>query len=74
MSNQISSENSSNCYYCFYILIKLGKELANNFEGKFYYLGKNPEKYKTLSVPIEEKVTNVDKYANESIVTISSKI
>ena len=46
-------------------------------------LGKNTEKYKKLSVPIEKevfsvpiekKVTNIDKDGNESVVTISYKI
>ena len=32
------------------------------------------EKYKTFSVPIEEEVTNIDKYGNESAVAISYKI
>ena len=76
MPNEISVvfHNGSNYYNCFYILIKLAKELANKFEGKFYYLRGNTEKYKTFSVLIEKIVTNIDKDGNESIATISSKI
>ena len=44
------------------------KELANKFEGKFECLGKNTEKYKTFSVPIEEESES------ESVVTISYKL
>ena len=32
------------------------------------------EKYKTFSVPIEKEVTKIDKYGNESVVTISYKL
>ena len=32
------------------------------------------EKYKTFSVSIEKEVTNIDKYGNESVATISYKI
>ena len=31
----------------------------------------NTEKYKTFSIPIENKVTNIDKDGNENVVTIS---
>ena len=41
---------------------------------EFEYLEKNTEKYKTFSVPIEQEFTKIDKYGNESIVTISYKI
>ena len=51
-----------------------GKELANEFEGKFECLGENTDKYKTFSVPIEKEVTQIDKNGNESVVTISYKI
>ena len=34
------------------------KELSNEFEGQFEYLGENKEKYKTCSVPIKEKLHN----------------
>ena len=43
------------------------------FEGRFECIGGNTEKYKTFSVPIERKVTNIDKSGNESVVTISYK-
>ena len=61
--------NGSNCDYHFII-----KELANEFEGQFQCLGENTEKYKTFSVPIEKKVTNIDKDGDESVVTISYRI
>ena len=61
--------NSSN--YDYHVIIK---ELANKFVGQFECLGENTEKYKTFSVPIEKKVTKIDKYGNESVVTISYKI
>ena len=61
--------NGSN--YDYYVFIK---ELVIEFEGKFECLGENTEKYKTLSVPIEQEVTNIDKDGNESFATISYKI
>ena len=48
--------NSSNYDYPFII-----KELPNEFEGQFECLGEMTEKYKTVSVPIEKKVTKIDK-------------
>ena len=61
--------NSSNYYY--HLIIK---ELANKLEqGKFDCLGENTERYKTFSIPIEREVTKVDKYGNESVVTIYYK-
>ena len=50
------------------------KELANKLEGQFECLGKNTEKNKTFSVPIEKEVTKIDKDGNESVITISCKI
>ena len=32
------------------------------------------EKYITFSVPIEKEVTKINKYGNESVVTISYKL
>ena len=43
------------------------KELASEFEGQFECHGKNPEKYKTFSVPIEKEIRKVDKDGNEGI-------
>ena len=34
----------------------------------------NAEKYKIFSVPIEKKVTEIDKESSESVVTIPYKI
>ena len=39
--------------YDYHFLIK---ELANEFEEKFEYLGKNTVKYKTFSIPIEKRL------------------
>ena len=50
------------------------KALANKCNQKFECLGKNTEKYKTFSIPIEKEVTKVEKDGNESIVTISYRI
>ena len=50
------------------------KELANEFEGQFEYLGQNIEKYKPFSVSVEKEVTNIDKNGNESAVTIFYRI
>ena len=61
--------NGSNYGYHFIM-----KELANEFEGQFESLGKNTEKYKTFSVPIEKEVTKLDEDGNESVVTLSYKI
>ena len=36
--------------------------------------GENTEKCKTFSIPIEKKVTNIDKDGNESLFTISYKV
>ena len=41
--------NGSNYDYHFII-----KEVANEFEGQFLSHGKNRERYKTFSVPIEK--------------------
>ena len=58
--------NGSNCNYHFVI-----KELAKKYKGRFECLGRNTEKYKTFSVPIEKVVTEIDKGGNNSVVTIS---
>ena len=42
--------------------------------GQLECLGENTEKSKTFSVPIQKEVTSIDKYGNESVVTISYKI
>ena len=61
--------NGKNYGYHFII-----KELWNEFKQKFECLGKNTEKCRTFSVPIEKEVTNIDKDGNESVFTISYKI
>ena len=50
------------------------KELAEEFEGEFEYLGENTEKYITLSIPIKNKITKKDKNGNDKITKISYKI
>ena len=40
------------------------RELANEFEEKLEYLGKDAGKYQTFSVPIGKEVTNIDKDGN----------
>ena len=49
------------------------KELGSKFEEKFECLRKNAKTYKTVSVPIEKEVLEIDKDGNESVVTISYK-
>ena len=51
--------NGSNYDYHFII-----EELANKFEGKFECLGKNAEKYKNFSIPIEKEIIKIDKDGN----------
>ena len=46
------------------------QKIANEFERKFECLGENTNKYKTFSVPIEKKVTEIDKDGNESVVVL----
>ena len=41
------------------------KELVEECEGQFTGLGKNTEKYITFFVPIEKKVTRIDKNGKE---------
>ena len=62
-------QNGSNYGYLFII-----KDLAREFEEEFECLGENTKKLKTFSVPIEKKVTKIDKDYNGSIVTISYKM
>ena len=50
------------------------KELAEEFEGEFKFLGKNTEKYITFSVPIKKEITKKDKNGNDKITKISYKI
>ena len=53
--------NGSNYEYHFIL-----KELANEFEGQFEFLGENKEKYKTFSVPVKKEITKIDKDGNEN--------
>ena len=71
MPNEIPVVFHSSSNYNYHFIIK---DLANEFEGQFSCLGKNTEKYKTFSVPIEKEVINIDKGGNESVVIISYKI
>ena len=65
----VAFHNGSNYDYHFII-----KELAEELEGEFECLGKKTEKYKTFSVPMEKKVTKINKDGNESVVSVSYKI
>ena len=60
MPNEIPAvfHNGSNYYYHF-----ITKELANEFDRNFKCLGKNTEKYKSFSVPIEKKLQKLIKMA-----------
>ena len=55
-------------------MVIIKKELANGFEEQFECLEENTEKNKPFLVPIDEEVTNIDKDANEGVVTISWNI
>ena len=61
--------NGSNYEYHFIL-----KELANEFEGQFEFLGENKEKYKTFALPIKKEITKIDKDGNENDVNIFYKI
>ena len=50
------------------------KELAEEFEGEFEYLGENTEKYITFSVPIKKEITKIDQDDNDKIMKISYTI
>ena len=41
------------------------KELAKQFKGEFECLGENTEKYIPFCVPINKKITKIDKDGNE---------
>ena len=71
IANEISVDFHNDSNYDYHFIIK---ELANEFEGKFEWLGGNKEKYKTFSITIEKGVTEIDKDSNRSVVTISYKI
>ena len=59
---------------CTYDYHFITKELAEEFEGEFECLGENTEKYITVSVPIKNGITKMDKDGNDKIVNISYKI
>ena len=71
VSNEIplTFQSSSNYGHHF-----IKKELANGFEEQFECLGEKTEEYKPFPVPKDKEITNIDKDANESVVTISCKI
>ena len=48
--------NGSNYDYHFII-----KELAEDFEKHFIFLGENTEKYIAFSVPIQKEITRIEK-------------
>ena len=71
MPNEIPIVFHSGSNYDYHFIIK---ELVNEFQGKFKYLGENTQKNKTFSVPIEKEVTKINNVGNESIQAISYKI
>ena len=50
------------------------KELTEEFEEEFEFLGENTEKYITFSVPIKKEITKKHKNSNDKIMKISYKI
>ena len=64
----IAFHNASNYDYHFII-----KELAEEFKKKFTCLGENTKKYITFTVPMEKKVTRIDKNG-EQVTRIKSCI
>ena len=61
--------NGSNYDYHFII-----KELAEKLKNQFICLGENTEKYITFSVPMQRKVTRIDKYRKKITKTISYRL
>ena len=61
--------NSSN--YGYHIIIK---NLAEELERQYEYLGENTEKYNNFFVPLEKEIKKVDKVGNENIITITYKV
>ena len=49
-------------------------DLAKEFKGEFECLGENTKKYITFSVPINKKITKIDKDGNEKIVNILHRL
>ena len=70
MSNEIPVHFHNRSNYDHHFIMK---KLANEFKGKFKYLGGNTETYKTFSVPIEKEIKKINKGGNEDITTVSSK-
>ena len=50
------------------------KELVNEFEREFDFLGENTDKHITFSVKINKKITKKDIDGGENIVNISHKL
>ena len=61
--------NGSN--YDYYFILK---QLVEEFEGKFTYLGENTVCYIIFSVPIEKEVTRIDKKGKEITKTLSYRL
>ena len=47
--------------YLTMVIIVSEKQFAKEFEEQFNCLGKNTEKYITISVPVEKEVTRISK-------------
>ena len=50
------------------------KELAEEFEGEFEWLGENTEKYITFSVPIKKEITKKYNIGNDKTTKITYKV
>ena len=50
------------------------KELVEELEGKFTWLGENTEKYITLSISIENEVARIGKNGEEITKTIYDRL
>ena len=71
MSKNIPVVFHNGSKYDYHFIIK---ELAKELEGQFESLGENTKKYITFSVPINKKITKIDKDRNDKIVNISYKL
>ena len=67
MPNETPIVFRNNSNYNYYLIIKT---LANESEGKLECLRENAENYKTFSIRIVKKVTEIDKDINESLLIV----
>ena len=67
ISKEITIVFLNGCTYDYHFIMK---ELVEDLEGKFTWLGENTEKYITLSVSIENEVARIGKNGEEITKTI----